>query len=72
MGQGLRPFVLYPPSCRGGRFYTTEQFMGVFVSLVLCCHFLGHDSDKHFFTEGLCLNVSNNVYVSDDVEVVLA
>ena len=22
MGQGLRPFVVYPPSCRGGRFYT--------------------------------------------------
>jgi hypothetical protein len=21
---GLRPFVVYPPSCRGGRFYTTE------------------------------------------------
>jgi len=23
VGQGLRPFVVYP-SCRGGRFYTTE------------------------------------------------
>jgi hypothetical protein len=41
VGQGLRPFVVYPPSCRGGGFYTTEQFMGVFVSLVLCCHFWG-------------------------------
>ena len=24
VGQGLRPFVVYPPSCRGGGFYTTE------------------------------------------------
>ena len=24
MGQGFRPFVVYPPSCRGGGFYTTE------------------------------------------------
>ena len=23
VGQGLRPFVVYPPSCLGGRFYTT-------------------------------------------------
>ena len=22
VGQGRRPFVMYPPSCRGGRFYT--------------------------------------------------
>jgi len=28
VGQGLRPFVVYPPSCLGGRFYTTKQFMG--------------------------------------------
>ena len=42
VGQGFHPFVVYPPSCRGGRFYTTEQFMGVFISLVLCCHFWGH------------------------------
>ena len=24
VGQGLRPFVVYPPSCRGGGFYTTQ------------------------------------------------
>jgi hypothetical protein len=29
------------------------------------------DSDKHFFTGGLCLNMSNHVYVSNDVEVAL-
>ena len=23
-GLGLRPFVVYPPSCRGGRFHTTH------------------------------------------------
>ena len=28
VGQGLRPFVVYPPSCRGGGFHTTGQFMG--------------------------------------------
>jgi len=25
VGQGLRPFVVYPPSCRGGGFYTTDK-----------------------------------------------
>ena len=24
-GLGLCPFVVYPPSCRGGRFHTTEK-----------------------------------------------
>jgi len=41
-GLSLCPFVVYPPSCWGGRFHTTEQFMGVSVLLVLCCHFWGH------------------------------
>ena len=27
-GVGFRPFVVYPPSCRGGWFHTTEQFCG--------------------------------------------
>jgi len=40
-GVVFRPFVVLPPSCWGGRFHTTEQFMGVSVLLVLCCHFLG-------------------------------
>ena len=26
VGQGLRPFVVYPPSCRGDRFYTQNCF----------------------------------------------
>ena len=34
VGQGLRPFVVYLPSCRGGRFYTTEQFMGIVRSII--------------------------------------
>ena len=44
MGQG----VGLPSLCGvssflpGGGFHTTEQFMGVFVLLVLCCHFWGH------------------------------
>jgi len=27
VGQRLRPFVVYPPSCRDGGFYTTGQFI---------------------------------------------
>jgi len=34
-GLGFRPFVVYPSSCRGGRFHTT-----VFVYSFLCFHFI--------------------------------
>jgi hypothetical protein len=27
-GVGFRPFVVHPPSCRGGRFRTTERYYG--------------------------------------------
>jgi hypothetical protein len=42
----------------------------------LCCNIsyfdaFWTDSDKHFFTGGRCLSMSNHVYVSNDVEVAL-
>jgi len=36
-GVGFRPFVVHHTSCWGGRYLTTEQFMGVTILLVLCC-----------------------------------
>ena len=35
MGQGPRPFVVYPPSCRGGGVYTTRKYVYCSVKTVL-------------------------------------
>jgi hypothetical protein len=40
-GLGLRPFVVYPPSCRGGRFQTTAVYGGVRLTGAVLS-FLGH------------------------------
>ena len=43
-GVGFSPFVVYPPSCQGGRYHMTEQFMWVSILLVLFVLFRGHVS----------------------------
>jgi len=42
-GLGLRPFVVYPPSCRGGRFHTTI----VVSSESTLCFTINRLSDKY-------------------------
>jgi len=56
VGQGLRPFVVYPPSCRGGRFHTTEQFIGGFRLTGAVLSFLGS-----------CFNTVSNILLLFDV-----
>ena len=34
-GLGLRPFVVYPPSCWGGGFHTTECYINVILIILI-------------------------------------
>ena len=54
-GVGFRPFVVHPPSCRGGGFHTTEQFMGC--PSYWCCVVIF----------GSCFNTVSNILLLFDV-----